>query len=146
MFISKNCSTPLEFDVEELKKEDNSNFVFYINYAHARVNQIFVKTQKTIDDVKNSSFDSLSADGLNLAYEALLLNEVLNDALKSRLLHKIPDYLKNLATNFHKYYNENRVLGSQNEDSQLKLFALVALTIRTAFSLMGLRAKEKMQH
>ncbi|WP_297941858.1 DALR anticodon-binding domain-containing protein, partial [uncultured Campylobacter sp.] len=51
---------------------------------------------------------------------------------------------KALAADFHKYYNENRVVGSENEDAKLKLFALVALSIRTAFALMGLSAKEKM--
>ncbi|MBQ2431024.1 MAG: arginine--tRNA ligase, partial [Campylobacter sp.] len=82
--------------------------------------------------------------GVNLAFNALALNEVLNEAFSSRGLQKIPDYLKNLAADFHKYYNENRVVGSENENAKLKLFAVVALSIRTAFSLMGLNAKEKM--
>ena len=59
-------------------------------------------------------------------------------------MQKLPDFLKALAADFHKYYNENRVVGSENEDAKLKLFALVALSIRTAFALMGLSAKEKM--
>lgn len=146
MFISKAGSTPLEFDVEDLKKEDNSNPIFYINYAHARVNQIFAKANKSLDDVINADFNSLEQDGINLAFEALLLNEVLNDALKTRSMHKIPDYLKALSASFHKYYNENRVVGSENEDARLKLFAMVALSIKTAFSLIGIEAKDKMSH
>lgn len=145
MFINKRSDTPLEFDVNELKKEDSSNPIFYINYAHARVNQIFAKTSKTIEDVKEASFSSLNEDGINLAFEALVLNDILNDALKSRNLQKIPDYLKSLASTFHKYYNENRVIGSENEDAQLKLFAIVALSIKTALSLIGIKAKEKME-
>ncbi|HEF1406204.1 TPA: arginine--tRNA ligase, partial [Campylobacter jejuni] len=57
-----------------------------------------------------------------------------------------PDYLKNLAANFHKFYNENKVVGSINENDLLKLFSLVALSIKTAFSLMGIEAKNKMEH
>ena len=144
IFISKKGETPLEFDVDELAREDSSNPIFYINYAHARVNQIFTKAGKREADVLGADFGALDEAGLGLAFAALSLNEILNDAFNSRGLQKLPDFLKALAADFHKYYNENRVVGSENEDAKLKLFALVALSIRTAFALMGLSAKEKM--
>ena len=144
IFISKKGETPLEFDVDELAREDSSNPIFYINYAHARVNQIFTKAGKCEADVLGADFGTLDEAGLGLAFAALSLNEILNDAFNSRGLQKLPDFLKALAADFHKYYNENRVVGSENEDAKLKLFALVALSIRTAFALMGLSAKEKM--
>ena len=144
IFISKKGETPLEFDVDELAREDSSNPIFYINYAHARVNQIFTKAGKCEADVLGADFGTLDEAGLGLAFAALGLNEILNDAFNSRGLQKLPDFLKALAADFHKYYNENRVVGSENEDAKLKLFALVALSIRTAFALMGLSAKEKM--
>ncbi len=144
IFISKKGETPLEFDVDELAREDSSNPIFYINYAHARVNQIFTKAGKCEADVLGADFGALDEAGLGLAFAALSLNEILNDAFNSRGLQKLPDFLKALAADFHKYYNENRVVGSENEDAKLKLFALVALSIRTAFALMGLSAKEKM--
>ncbi|WP_299224225.1 arginine--tRNA ligase [uncultured Campylobacter sp.] len=144
IFISKKGETPLEFDVDELAREDSSNPIFYINYAHARVNQIFTKAGKREADVLGADFGALDEAGLGLAFAALGLNEILNDAFNSRGLQKLPDFLKALAADFHKYYNENRVVGSENEDAKLKLFALVALSIRTAFALMGLSAKEKM--
>ncbi|EAI6220024.1 arginine--tRNA ligase, partial [Campylobacter upsaliensis] len=65
---------------------------------------------------------------------------------EQRALQKIPDYLKGLAASFHKFYYENRVIGTENEDSLLKLFALVALSIKMGFALMGIRAKDKMEH
>ncbi|MBR7046774.1 MAG: arginine--tRNA ligase, partial [Campylobacter sp.] len=99
---------------------------------------------KSVDEILEADFNSLDENGVNLAFNALALNEVLNEAFSSRGLQKIPDYLKGLAADFHKYYNENRVVGSENENAKLKLFAVVALSIRTAFSLMGLNAKEKM--
>lgn len=146
IFISKSGSTPLEFDVEDLKKEDSSNPIFYINYAHARVHQIFAKANKKFDDVKDVDLKDLDQEGLNLAFEALILNDILNDAFSSRSLHKITDYLKNLSASFHKYYNENKVIGSENESAKLKLFAMVALSIKTAFKLIGIEAKNKMSH
>ena len=70
--------------------------------------------------------------------------EILRDSYASKQLHKIPDYLKSLAASFHKFYNENRVVGSEGEDALLKLFAVVALSLRTALGLLGIKAKERM--
>ena len=145
IFLSKKCDTHLEFDVDELKKEDSSNPVFYINYAHARINQVFLKAKKTRKDTINADIKLLDDKALNLLFEALNLESVLSDCFESRSLQKLSDYLKNLASLFHKFYNENRVLGSKNEDSLLKLFAVVSLSIKTGFSLMGIEAKDKMQ-
>ena len=144
MFLSKRCDTHLEFDVDELKREDSSNPIFYINYAHARINQIFAKAGKNVADVAGVKFANLNEDGKNLLFEALALNDVLVDSFNTRAVNKICDYLKSLAANFHKFYNENRVVGSENEDELLKLFAVVALSIKTALGLMGIAAKDKM--
>lgn len=146
IFISKANTSPLEFDIDALKKQDSSNPVFYVNYAHARVHQVFGKANTTQSQSISADISTLSEAALNLAYEALSLNEVLNDALSSRALHKITDYLKALAASFHKFYNENRVLGSDDEKALLKLFALVALSIRTALGLLGITAQERMQN
>ncbi|MCI6988142.1 MAG: arginine--tRNA ligase [Campylobacter sp.] len=145
IFISKKCDTPLEFDVDELKATDSSNPVFYVNYAHARIYQIFAKAGKSFDEVMDKDISNLDENALNLLFEALILNDVLEDAFSSKQLQKIPDYLKTLSANFHKFYSENRVVGSKNEDKLLKVFAVVATTIKTALGLIGIKAKEKMQ-
>ena len=129
-----------------VKKQDSSNPVFYINYAHARINQIFTKATKSPADVANVSLANLSDEGKNLLFEALIMPEILEDALNQRSLHKIPDYLKSLSASFHKFYNENRVVGSQNEDELLKLFSVVALSIKVALNLMGIKAKDVMEN
>ncbi len=145
IFISKKPDTALEFDIKDLKAQDSSNPIFYINYAYARINQVFAKAGKNSQDIINADLANLDENALNLAYEALSLDDVLIDAFESRNLQKIPDFLKNLSANFHKFYNENRVLGSQNEDALLKLFALVALSLKTALNLIGIEPKTKME-
>ena len=144
IFISKANTSSLEFDIDELKKEDSSNPIFYINYAHARVNQIFAKAGKSVSDVLDASLENLDDNAKNLLFEALILPEILEDAFASRQLQKVSDYLESLAASFHKFYNENRVIGSANEESLLKLFAVVALSLRTALSLIGITAKDRM--
>lgn len=146
IFISKANTSPLEFDIDALKKQDSSNPIFYVNYAHARINQVFAKANISQNDVVFADLSKLDQNAQDLAYEALCLNEILNDALNSRALHKITDYLKALSASFHKFYNENRVLGSDDEKALLKLFALVGLSIRVGLSLLGIKAKERMQN
>lgn len=144
IFVSKANTSSLEFDVDELKREDSSNPIYYINYAHARVNQVFAKAGKTSTDVEAANLENLNDAAKNLLFEALELPEILRDSYASKQLHKIPDYLKSLAASFHKFYNENRVVGSEDEDALLKLFAVVALSLRTALGLLGIKAKERM--
>jgi len=49
-----------------------------------------------------------------------------------------------LASALHKFYNENRVVGSEEEERYLKLFAVVALSLRMGLKLIGITAKDKM--
>jgi arginyl-tRNA synthetase len=144
IFLSKKSDTHLEFDVDMFKKEDSSNPVYYINYAHARINQVFEKSGKSINDVINIKLENLNDDAKNLLFFSLLLPEILEDAFHSRQLQKVTEYLKNLAANLHKFYNEHKVIGSENEDKYLKLFAMVAVSLRVGLKLIGIEAKRKM--
>ena len=144
VFLSKKSDTHLEFDVDMFKQEDSSNPVFYINYAHARINQVFKKSGKTLEDIKGVKLENLNDDAANLLYSALLLPEVLEDAFESRQLQKITEYLKTLSSSLHKFYNENRVVGEKDEEKFLKLFAMVGVSLRVGLSLIGIKAKEKM--
>jgi len=144
VFLSKKSDTHLEFDVDVFKQEDSNNPIFYINYAHARINQIFAKAEKNISDVIHVKLENMSEDAQNLLFSALLLPEVLEDAFQSRQVQKVTEYLKNLAASLHKFYNENRVVGTTEEAKFLKLFATVALSLRLGLKLIGITAKEKM--
>ncbi len=144
VFLSKKADTHLEFDVDMFKQQDSTNPIFYINYAHARINQVFEKSGKKVDDIKDVKLENLNSDAKNLIYTALLLPEVLEDAFSSRQVQRLSDYLKMLSASLHKFYNENRVVGEINEDKYLKIFATVALSIRTGLKLMGMEAKNKM--
>jgi arginyl-tRNA synthetase len=144
IFLSKKCDTHLEFDVDVLKQHDQSNPAYYINYAHARIHQLFAKSGKNPEDLAQHQLEELSMDAKNLLFQALLLGEVLEDAFESRQVQKVSDYLKALAASFHKFYNENRVVGSPNEESLLKLFSVVSTSLRTGLSLLGVEAKARM--
>jgi len=144
VFLTRKSDTHLEFDLETLKNQDSSNPVFYINYAHARINQVFKKANLSPSDVLNEKFDILNEDSINLVYESLLLPSILNEAFEKRDMQKITDYLYNLASSVHKFYNEHKILESNEQNSYLKVLSVVALSLRTGLSLLGIKAKEIM--
>ena len=144
VFLTKKSDTHLEFDIDDLKKQDSSNPIYYINYAHARINQLVEKSSLSIEEIKNTKLENLSDEEKNLLFNALLLNEVLNDAYESRQLQKISEYLKNLSSLLHQFYNKNQIIGSKKEAIYLKILLTVALSLRTGLKLMGIDAKYKM--
>lgn len=144
MFVSKKCDTPLEFDIDDLKKQDSSNPIYYIQYAHARIQTLIAKSGKSIDEIMGAKLFSLSEDSDAILFEALLLPEVIEDAFESRQVQKLPDYLKSLAAKLHKFYYDNRIIGSEDELKLLKLLMVIALSLRTGLSLLGIEAKDSM--
>ena len=144
MFLSKKSDTHLEFDVDMLKKEDSSNPVYYINYAHARINSVMQKAGKSLEDVVGVPLKGLNEEAKDLLFSALLLPEVIEDAFYKRELQRVTDYLKALAAQLHSFYNKHKVIGTQNEDKYLKLLLVVALSIRVGLRLLGIEAKYRM--
>ena len=144
IFLTKKSDTHLEFDIDMLKNQDSSNPIFYINYAHARINQVFVKSNLSFEDIKNESFEKLNSEALNLVYESLLLKSVLEDAFSKRDMQKITEYLYNLASSVHKFYNEHKIIRSNEERTYLKVLSMAKLSIKTGLKLLGIEAKEIM--
>lgn len=144
MFASKKCDTALEFDIEELKRQDSSNPIYYIQYAHARIQTLVSKSDKTMEEIMGSHLHGLSADADGLLFEALLLPEIIEDAFESRQAQKLPDYLKALAGRLHKFYYDTRIIGTEDEAKLLKVLLVVALSIKTGLSLLGIKAKDRM--
>lgn len=144
IFLTRKSDTHLEFDIDMLKNQDSSNPIFYINYAHARINQLFVKSEITFDDIVDVDFLNINQDGLNLVYESLLLESILSEAFLKRDMQKITEYLYSLASSVHKFYNEHKIIGSDEQNIYLKVLSIAALSIKTGLSLLGIKAKEIM--
>lgn len=144
IFASKKSDTALEFDLAEFKKQDSSNPIFYIQYAHARIKTILSKSNFSQEDILNSSLKNLDENSDSLLFDALLLPEVIEDAFNTRQVQKLTDYLKALAASLHKFYYDVRVIGTEDEAKLLKLFLMVALSLKTGLSLLGIEAVERM--
>jgi len=93
----------------------------------------------TFEAIKN-----LDENADTLLFDALLLPEVIEDAFNTRQVQKLTDYLKSLAASLHKFYYDVRMIGTDDEAKLLKLMLIVALSIKTGLSLMGIEAKDRM--
>jgi len=144
IFASKKSDTALEFDLAEFKKQDSSNPIFYIQYAHARIQTLLSKASVSREEINAASLKNLGESADILLFDALLLPEIVEDAFNSRQVQKLPEYLKSLAASLHKFYYDVRMIGTQDEAKLLKLLLVVALSIKTGLSLMGIEAKDKM--
>ena len=144
IFASKRSDIALEFDVEELKKQDSSNPIYYIQYAHARIKTLLSKSKKSLDEILASDLYGIDDAANDLLFDALLLPEIIDDAFHTRGIQKLPEYLKSLAASLHRFYYDKRVIGDENEVKYLKVLHMVALSLKTGLSLMGIEAKEKM--
>ena len=144
IFASKRSDIALEFDVEELKRQDSSNPIYYIQYAHARIKTLLEKSQKSKEEILASDLIGIDSAANDLLFDALLLPEVVEDAFHSRGIQKLPEYLKTLAASLHKFYYDKRIIGDEHELKYLKVLEMVALSLKTGLGLMGIEAKEKM--
>jgi arginyl-tRNA synthetase len=144
IFASKKSDTALEFDIAEFKKQDSSNPIFYIQYAHARINTLLSKSTLSKDEIYSAKLKGFDENANSLLFEALLLPEVVEDAFNSRQIQKLTDYLKALSASLHKFYYDYKIIGNENEAKLLKLVSVVALSIKTGLMLMGIKAKDYM--
>lgn len=140
IFITKRADTHLEFDITDLKKQDSSNPIFYINYANARIHTLLEKSTAEI----SFDFAELGSEWKDLLFFAMLLPSVLEASFSERAMQKLPEYLKNLASKLHFCYNSYKIIGSSSEGAICCVLKVVSLSITTGLSLMGIVAKTKM--
>jgi arginyl-tRNA synthetase len=145
IFASKKSDTALEFDLAEFKKQDSSNPIFYIQYAHARIQTLLSKATVSKEEINAATLQNLGENADTLLFDALLLPEVVEDAFSSRQVQKLPDYLKSLAASLHKFYYDVHMIGTEDEAKLLKLLLVVALSLKTGLSLLGIEAKDRME-
>jgi arginyl-tRNA synthetase len=144
---ARHPDTQLVFDIDLAKEQSNDNPVYYIQYAHAR---IFSVLEQWGGD--KSALHHADVSGLGSEYEKTLLQrlidfpQVIETAAEDLAPHQIAFYLKELAADFHSYYNASRFL-VEDEDvrlARLALIAAVAQVLRNGLALLGVSAPEKM--
>ena len=149
-FLARTPSTQMEFDLELAKEESSENPVYYIQYAHARNAGILnLARQRNIDWSQGDVTLLNDPSELNLIRAMLRLPELVEHLASTLEPHHLPHYAMELATAFHWFYENCRVVSAKPEDSQitlarLKLVESAQIVFRRALELMGMSAPERM--
>jgi arginyl-tRNA synthetase len=148
--LLRRADSPLDFDLEVAKAQNEENPVYYVQYAHARISSIFKKAEEknlTLPDPRQTDLSSLSLpEERTLAKNVGIFPEILNDASSAFEPHILSSYLLSLAKAFHSYYNKHRVL---NESEPLRNARLILVwgvkeVIRNGLEILGVQAPEEM--
>ena len=149
-FLSKAAETQMEFDLELAKAESQENPVYYIQYAHARIAGILRLAQERGVDYADGDVSLLTHESeLALIRKMLELPELIGMMARSLEAHHLPHYASDLATAFHWFYQNCRVVsGVEGEEelskARLKLVDAAQIALARCLSLMVMDAPEKM--
>jgi arginyl-tRNA synthetase len=150
--VSRKGDTEFVFDLDLAVSKSEENPVYYVQYAHARINSVFAQAGE-----KGFAFDVSAVHRVALAplvgarEQALLARlaefpDVLRDAADELAPHQVAFYLKDLAADFHGFYNAERVLVDDPivRDARLALLAATQQVLRNGLAMLGVSAPERM--
>jgi arginyl-tRNA synthetase len=147
-FLSRSADSQMEFDLELAKRQSAENPVYYVQYAHARIAGI-------IKNAGERGFASEGADVSLLTHAAefdlirkmLQLPDLVQYMAERSEPHHLPHYAQELATAFHQFYTECRVLDDENRalsSARLRLCEAARVALARALTLMGMSAPDEM--
>ena len=150
-YVMRKCEQHMDFDLDLAKSQSNDNPVYYIQYAHARVASVYRQL-----DEKSLQWDQAEgAANLKLLGEpheqALMVNlsrypEILTTAAINHEPHQIAHYLRDLANDFHTYYNAHQFLVEEPElrNARLNLIKATQQVLANGLNLLGVSAPDSM--
>jgi arginyl-tRNA synthetase len=148
-FAMRSSDTHMDFDLDLAVSESNENPVYYAHYAHARISSILRSGEEQGIRIDADADYSLVAS----EKEMDLLKKIgefplaVGEAALKRVPHRITNYIFDLASTFHSFYNAEKVLDSDNLErtkARLAMVRAVQITLRNALALIGVSAPEKM--
>ena len=144
-FISKPIVSHLDFDLDLARKHSSENPVYYIQYAYARCASIL----RRVKEVKKLETYSLLTNDkeVSILKELASFEQILVDICKYKEVNILCNYAYRLASLFHSYYNECKVIDETNSElttERLALVKAIKITLENALNLLGIEVKEDM--
>ena len=149
-FLSRSPESQMEFDLELAKEQSSENPVYYIQYAHARIASILRLAEERGIRYGDGDLSLLKHEAeLALIRKMLVLPELMEMMARSLEPHHLPHYAVELATAFHWFYQQCRVVSSSPEDDQLtrarlKLVEAAKIVLARCLDLMSMDAPAQM--
>ena len=162
LMLSKSADQAIDFDIEVAKKQDSSNPVYYVQYAHARICSILRKAGEARGmNVESAGIEEIVAElGLGdidlspLAHESELalmrkmadFSDLVAGAARDRAPFRLTHYAQELAGLFHSFYGNCHVLGEEEsvEKARLALVDSTRIVLALSLDLLGVSAPERM--
>lgn len=148
-FAMRSADTHMDFDLDLAVSKSNENPVYYAQYAHARICSMLRQGEE-----QGLSFeDNLKLDEISSEKEFDLLKKLgefpqaVAEAAQKRIPHRITNYIYDLASTLHSFYNAEKVLDPENTEksrARLGLMKATQVTLQNAFTIIGVSAPEKM--
>jgi len=149
--VSRKADSEFVFDIDLARSQSEDNPVYYVQYAHARVVSVLKQAGLSFDDAHARLRDADVAP-LESRYEAALLRrladfpDAIAQAAREFAPHQLTFYLKDLAQEFHSYYNAERFLvdDPRLRNARLALIVAVGQVLRNGLTLLGIGAPDAM--
>lgn len=148
-FVTRSNDSQLDFDMDLARSESNDNPVFYVQYAHARICTMLKQAEAkgfTIDDSADVSLLTREKE-TDLLKQLAKFPQVIADAAEKQTPHKVTQYVFDLASLLHSFYNAEKVLDIENQEltkARILLMKAVKITLANALRVLGVTAPEKM--
>ncbi|MGX9933524.1 arginine--tRNA ligase [Virgibacillus salarius] len=148
-FVTRSNDSQLDFDMDLARSQSNDNPVFYVQYAHARICTMLEQAKAKGLLTEESMDVSLltSEKETDLLKKLAEFPQVVADAAEKQTPHKVTQYVYDLATLLHSFYNAEKVLDIDNKErtqARIALMKAVRITLSNALQLIGVTAPEKM--
>lgn len=147
-FLMRSMDSQLDFDLDLAKKKSSDNPVYYVQYAHARICSIFRQTaEMKIEMSSNPNFNLLThSSEIDLINKLIDYEDEIEKSAQNYSPQKITSYVYELATLFHSFYRDCRIIGVERElaSARLGLIKVTAHVIKHALNLLGVSAPESM--
>ena len=147
LFLLRKHDSQLTFDIDLARTQSDENPVYYVQYAHARICSVMRQGGIVPADVGDADLAPLVSP-----YETALLRrltdfpEVVAAAARDLAPHAIPFYLKDLAADFHSYYNAEQFLVADAplRKARLALVCATGQVLKNGLAIVGVSAPEQM--
>jgi arginyl-tRNA synthetase len=146
-YVMRKSDQHLDFDLDLAKSQSNDNPVYYVQYAHARVCSVLAQWDGDIALLVEADTDALSSPAeLALLQKLIDFPDTVEMAAKEFSPHLIAFYLRELASEFHSYYNSTRFLVPEIPllHARLALIASIRQILNNGLRLLGVDAPDKM--
>ncbi|MEW9676366.1 arginine--tRNA ligase [Lentibacillus sp. L22] len=147
-FVMRSNDSQLDFDLNLARSESNDNPVYYVQYAHARICTMLKQAEEKGLVTKQYDTGLLTAEKeIDLLKKLGDFPQVIADAAMKETPHKVTQYIFELASLLHSFYNAEKVLDTENPErskARVALMQAVRITIANGLNLIGVTAPEKM--